>query len=107
MGALEAPPGLFQAAAAPISLFAPNDVQAMTKISCKDCRHFKTAPYEAPHTGCWHPDNLVVKQKEAYLDQQQTPGDHRTINLRGNCAQYEAKPRRPSFLERLRSMGAA
>lgn len=79
----------------------------MKKISCEACRHFKKAPYEAPRTGCWHPDHLVVRQKEAFLDQQQTPGDHRTINLRGNCETFEAKPKRPSFWERIRSLGAA
>ena len=77
------------------------------KISCQDCRHFQKAPYEAPITGCWHPDNLVVKQKEAFLDQQQQPGDHELINLRGNCEQFEAQPKRPSFWQRLRSMGGA
>ena len=79
----------------------------MSKVACKDCRFFREAPYEAAHTGCWHKDHLVVTQKDAYLDQQQIPGDHRKINLRGNCEQFEGKPRRPSFLEWIRSLGAA
>jgi len=79
----------------------------MTKTSCKTCIHFRTAPYQAPLTGCWHGDNMTVTQKPAYLDQQQSPGDHRVINLRGDCQQHEAKPKRPSLLDRLRAMGAA
>lgn len=78
----------------------------MKKVFCKDCRHFRTAPYDAPRTGCWHPDNLVVRQKDAYLDEQQVPGDHRRINRRGDCPQYEARASKPSFLERLRRLGA-
>ena len=78
----------------------------MTKVYCKDCRHFREAPYDAPRTGCWHPDNLVVRQKDAFLDEQQVPGDHRRINRRGDCAQYEARARKPSLLERLRRLGA-
>ena len=79
----------------------------MSKVACKDCQFYREAPYEAAHTGCWHPDNLEVTQKDAYLDQQQIPGDNRKINLRGDCEQFAEKPRRPSFWQRLRSMGAA
>ncbi|MFT5475735.1 MAG: hypothetical protein ACI8Y8_001068 [Planctomycetota bacterium] len=79
----------------------------MTKISCSNCVHYRTAPYEAPATGCWHNDNLAVKQKPAYLDQQQSPGDQRVINLRGDCQQHEARPKRRSLLDRLRALGAA
>ena len=78
----------------------------MNKVECKDCRFFRTAPYEANKTGCWHPDHLQVVQKDAYLDQQQTPGDHRKINLRRDCAQYESRPPKPSLLSRILSMGA-
>ena len=70
-------------------------------VNCKNCRYFKQAPYLAPHTGCYHPDNMAVKQKERYLDQQQLPGDHRKLNLRGDCALFEALPERPSLLKRL------
>jgi hypothetical protein len=70
-------------------------------VNCKNCRYFKQAPYQAPHTGCYHPDNMAVKQKERYLDQQQLPGDHRKLNLRGDCALFEALPERPSLLKRL------
>lgn len=78
----------------------------MRQNDCKDCRHFRQAPYEAAHTGCWHPDHLKVSQKDAFLDEQQKPGDHRRINFRGDCAQFEARPAKPSFWKRLLSMGA-
>jgi hypothetical protein len=78
----------------------------MTSVNCKDCRYFRTAPYEAPLSGCWHPDNMKVTQKDAFLDQQQQPGNNRKINLRGDCAQYEAKQPEPSFWQRFLSMGA-
>ena len=73
----------------------------MIRVDCKDCIHFRTAPYQAPHTGCWHADNLKVSQKEAFLDQQQQPGDHRKLNLRRDCAQFEARPVRHGLLARL------
>ena len=78
----------------------------MIQVDCKNCRHFREAPYQAPHTGCWHPDNLVVRQKDAYLDEQQAPGDHRKINLRGDCKQFEARPKKPTLLQRFFSLGA-
>lgn len=73
----------------------------MTKVYCKDCSYFRAAPYEAAHTGCWHPDNMKSKQKDAYLDQQQLPGNHRQINVRNDCAQYEAKPVKLSIWKRI------
>lgn len=73
----------------------------MTSVFCKDCRHFREAPYEANITGCWQPDNLTVTQKLAYLDEQRQPGDHRKINLRGDCAQFEARPVELGLLPRL------
>ncbi len=78
----------------------------MIPVDCNACRHFRRAPYQAPRTGCWHPDNLVVSQKADYLDEQQIPGDQRKINLRGDCAQFEALPKKPSLLQRILSMGA-
>ncbi len=78
----------------------------MIKVSCTNCRHFLAKPYEAPHTGCWHPDNMASSQKDGYLDQQQLPGDHRTINLRGDCASFEAKPKKLTLWERFLRMGA-
>ncbi len=49
---------------------------------------------------------MKVTQKEAFLDQQQQPGDHERINLRGDCAQYEARSAKPSLWQRFLSMGA-
>ena len=69
--------------------------------NCQNCRHFQRAPYQAPQTGCYHPEHMQVKQKERYLDEQRTPGDNGKINLRGDCAQFEALPAKPSWLERL------
>lgn len=62
----------------------------MTSADCKRCKHFRSAPWQAKFEGCYHPDHLVVKQKVAYLDEQQAPGDHRMINRTGNCASFEA-----------------
>jgi len=78
----------------------------MIKVYCKACRWYREAPYEANITGCWHPENMKVTQKEAFLDQQQQPGDHKKINLRHDCPRYEVKPARPSLLERLLRRGA-
>lgn len=79
----------------------------MIRVDCKDCIHFRTAPYQAPITGCWHPDNMKATQKEAFLDQQQQPGDHRRINLRGDCAQFEPEPAPPSLWKRFLRLGAS
>lgn len=78
----------------------------MKRITCEGCSHFRSAPYEAPHTGCWHPDNMAVSQKDAYLQQQETPGNHERINLRGDCAQYEARSRPLSLWDRFLGKGA-
>ncbi len=78
----------------------------MIKVYCKDCCWFKKAPYEVNLTGCWHSDNMKITQKEAFLDQQNQPGNHRKINLRGDCQQYEAAPARLSLLQRLLRRGA-
>jgi hypothetical protein len=81
----------------------PTD-SAMKK--CVDCRHFRAAPYEAKRDGCFHPEHMKGKQKDAFLDEQQMPGDHEQINARGDCAQYEARVARPSLLRRILSLGA-
>lgn len=71
------------------------------KSNCQDCKYFKTAPYEAPHTGCYHPDNMVTSQKERYLDQQQLPGDHRKLNLMGDCDKFAPKAKKAPLWKRL------
>ena len=73
----------------------------MKKVDCRDCRHFKRAPYDAPRTGCYFPDFMVAKQKDAFLKEQEIPGDHRKINLRGDCPKFEAHAKKPSLWQRL------
>lgn len=75
--------------------------EIMSKVRCEDCVHFRTAPYQAPRTGCYHPDHMTVRQKDAYLDEQQKPGDHEKINLRGDCATFEQRPAAIPFWRRL------
>ena len=75
-------------------------------VACAACMHFREAPYQARLTGCHHPDHMVSKQDAAYLDQQQTPGNHEKINIRGDCAQYEQRATQPSWWQRLWSLGA-
>ncbi|MEX1023883.1 MAG: hypothetical protein WD226_02295 [Planctomycetota bacterium] len=58
---------------------------------CRDCTHFRSAPYEAKQAGCYFPANMSQKQSARYLDEQQQPGDHRKINLRGDCPDFEAR----------------
>ena len=65
---------------------------AMTKVACENCVHFRSAPYEARKDGCYLPDNMPAKQSARYLDEQQLAGDHRKINLRGDCPDHEARP---------------
>jgi len=73
---------------------------------CEDCIHFRSAPFQARIAGCFHPDHMPGKQKAAYLDEQQIPGDHEAINRDGDCGEYTARPERPSFLSRLFGLGA-
>jgi hypothetical protein len=76
----------------------------MSKTSrkrCEDCVHFRSAPWEAVHTGCYLEKNMTVRQKDAFLAEQQTPGNHEKINLRGDCPDHEAKEPKPSLWRRL------
>ena len=73
----------------------------MTQVDCKECCHFKSAPYEARIDGCFHPDHMKVSQKDAYLNEQETPGNHRAINRRGDCATFEGKSQERPFIARL------
>lgn len=75
----------------------------MVRVECKNCAHFRVAPDEAPVTGCWHPQHMKQRQTDAFLKQQELPGDHTKINLRGDCAQYERQPKKPSFWQRLKA----
>ena len=71
------------------------------RVDCRTCVHFREAPWQAPHTGCYLAKNMSVRQTDAYLDQQQIPGDHEKINLRGDCPDHVAKPEKPSLWKRL------
>ena len=57
-------------------------------------------------TGCWLPKNMVSKQDAKYLDEQQTPGNHEKINVRGDCPDYRERPAKLSLWRRLLSVGA-
>lgn len=73
------------------------------KVDCLDCRWFKHAPYEASRTGCWFPEFMQQKQKDGFLKEQELPGDHRKINLRGDCAKFDQREKRRTFWQRLLS----
>ncbi len=73
---------------------------------CRDCRHFRSTPYEARIAGCYLPKNMVSKQKAAFLDEQQLPGDHEKINRDGDCPDFAARERKRSLWQRLWSIGA-
>ena len=79
----------------------------MAKNSCKDCTYFREAPWDAPRTGCWHPDNMETSLSASFNDEQQQPGNHRKLNLRGDCALFEERPAAPGWLERFLGWGAA
>lgn len=76
------------------------------KVDCRTCVHFKSRPYEAKFEGCYLEKNMVSKQKQQCLDEQQLPGNHVKINLRGDCPDYQARPRKQSFWQRLLAVGA-
>jgi hypothetical protein len=71
------------------------------RADCRICVHFRSAPYEARVEGCYLEKNMVSRQKQAFLDEQQIPGDHEKINLRGDCPDFQARARKPSFWKRL------
>lgn len=75
----------------------------MKKVDCHDCKWFKEAPYEAPRTGCYFPDFMPGKQKDAFLKEQELPGDHRKLNLRGDCAKFEQRAVKRGFWKKLLS----
>ena len=75
-------------------------------VDCRNCVHFRSAPYEARKEGCYLSKNMPQRQDAAYLDEQQIPGDHETINIRGDCPDYEAREPQPSLFQRLFSLGA-
>ena len=76
------------------------------KVDCRNCVHFRSAPYEARLEGCYFPGNMPVKQSARYLDEQQQPGDHERINRNGDCPDYEERAERVPFWQRIFSLGA-
>lgn len=78
----------------------------MSKVHCKNCRHFRSAPYEAKKEGCYLPTNMPQKQTDAFLDEQQIPGDHREINRRGDCADFAGRGKSKRFFDWLFSESA-
>lgn len=75
-------------------------------VDCRTCAHFRSAPYETKFEGCYLEKNMVSKQKQLCLDEQQLPGDHQKINRLGDCPDHRARARKPSFWQRLWSLGA-
>lgn len=73
---------------------------------CRRCRHFRSAPYEAKFEGCYLEKNMVSRQKQYCLDEQQLPGDHAKINSRRDCPDFAPRTARPSFWQRLFAVGA-
>lgn len=71
------------------------------KVDCQNCTHFRAAPYEARVDGCYFPDNMPSKQSTKYLDEQQIAGNHKKINLRGDCKDYKARSVPRTFWQRL------
>ncbi len=73
---------------------------------CSTCVHFRRAPYEAKRAGCYHPKLMQGKQKDAFLDEQQVPGDPDVLNRNNDCAYWQAHAAAASLLRRLFSLGA-
>ncbi len=71
------------------------------RVSCSTCVHFRSAPYQARIEGCYLEKNMPGRQKDAFLDEQQIPGDHEKINLRGDCPDHQVRPARASLWKRL------
>lgn len=72
-------------------------------VDCKDCKHLRRAPFEARLEGCYHPELMRAKQKDAFLDEQQIPGNHEKVNLRGDCEHFEAAAKPTRWWQRLLS----
>jgi len=73
----------------------------VTQVHCKDCTHYRSAPWQAKFEGCYHKEHLSQKQKVDYLDEQQLPGDHRLINRLHDCSEHEARQQEEPLWKRL------
>ena len=76
------------------------------KVDCRQCLHFRSAPYEAREDGCYFPGNMEAKQSATYLDEQQLAGDHEKINRRGDCTDFQARAEKLPWWRRLMDVGA-
>jgi hypothetical protein len=81
-------------------------MSAKNRVDCRNCRHFRSQPYEAKFEGCYLEKNMESKQKQACLDEQQLPGRHDKINARGDCPDFAARERKLSLWQRLWAVGA-
>ena len=73
-------------------------------VKCADCVYFRQRLGSTPwkrKTGCYHPELLEQSQTDRFLKEQVVPGDHEKINLRGDCAKFQARPARPSLVRRM------
>jgi len=71
------------------------------KVKCSECKHLRTAPHQSRNTGCYHRKYVKHFNEAWYLDEQQVGGDYIKINWKGDCAEYEPIPKKPTFWERL------
>ena len=70
---------------------------------CKDCIHFRRLPGDTTFrrlTGCYHPELMEQKLGERFNLAQEVPGVCAVLNPRGDCAKFEARPRK-SLVARL------
>jgi hypothetical protein len=76
------------------------------KAECRNCVHFRSAPYEARVVGCYLAGNMESKQSARYLDEQQLPGNHDKINRNGDCPDYQAREVKAPWWQRILRVGA-
>ena len=66
-------------------------------VKCAKCKHLRNAPHQSRNTGCYNRKYIKHFSKEWYLDEQQVGGDYIKINWRGDCAEYEPLPKKPTI----------
>ncbi len=73
-------------------------------VKCADCVHFRQRLGDTPwkrKSGCYHPELLEQSQTDRFLKEQVVPGNHEKINLKGDCAKFQARAPRQSLVQRL------
>jgi hypothetical protein len=76
-------------------------------VECKDCIHFRKLPGDSTfrrRTGCYHPQLMEQKSSEPFNAAQDIPGNHELINLRHDCAKFEARPRKSAVARLLAAL---